>query len=143
MKSSLEILGDCIKDYLKSLAEFKYADISNSQELLSNESGKAEGLKIEILNPLPIKTSKYTAGTTFSEVEICIIVHFQKDISKKLPSSLFFCETVSKALNNWTPPLKCGYGKLSLAQNYPWKILEAPKFCSRIEIKFKTQSLIQ
>ena len=36
------------------------------------------------------------------------------------PSLLSAAETVSKSLHNWTPPLACGYGRMTLAPQYPW-----------------------
>lgn len=142
MKSSLEILRDTIRDHLRSIGDLKCADIYSDCDG-PVRGGKALGIDICVVSPMPTKVSKYAAGTTFSEVEIAVRVLRHNDIASRVPGEIFFCEMVSRSLHNWTPPLKCGYGKVVLAETSPWKTLESSEMSSLIELTFKTQSLVQ
>ena len=111
MKSSLEILRDTIRDHLRSIGDLKCADIYSDCDG-PVRGGKALGIDICVVSPMPTKVSKYAAGTTFSEVEIAVRVLRHNDIASRVPGEIFFCEMVSRSLHNWIPPLKCGYGKV-------------------------------
>ena len=54
------------------------------------------------------------------------------------PSLLSAAETVSKSLHNWTPPLACGYGRMTLAPQYPWISKDG-----KISIILNAQSVLQ
>ena len=139
---TLERLQKSMLAYLRGLADLKHADIY--AEGFENEArtGKAEGLCVEIQMPMPVAASKYAAGPTFSGVEISVSVLRYRTIAAKAPSLLTVCEMLSRALHNWNPPLECGYGKVCLSQNNPWKRADAPQNSSRITLQFNAQSVL-
>ena len=135
---TLERLQKSISEYLRSLSDLRFADIY--AELLDyEEAGKAEGMKIHILMPTPLKASKYTIGPTFSDVSIAIEITRDRLIAMNQPSLLTAGEIVSRALHRWNPPIESGFGSLTLAENNPWKKESANTIC----ITFKTQSVLQ
>ena len=135
---TLERLQKSISEYLRSLSDLRFADIY-ADMLDFEESGKAEGMKIRILLPMPIKASKYTIGPTFSDVEVSIEIQREHLIAMNQPSLLTASEIVSRALHRWTPPIQSGFSSLLLSENNPWKM----DGNNKIRITFKTQSVLQ
>lgn len=67
---TLERLQNSIFEFLRGINDLRFADIK--KDTLRDLNGKAEGLRINIVSPLPKSASKYAAGPTFSEVEIAV-----------------------------------------------------------------------
>lgn len=133
---TLESLQNSIYERLRGASDLRLADIKKEGSV--DYGGKANGLRITVARPLPKTASKYAAGPTFSEVELRVDVSRSDPIAANAPSLLSAAETVSKSLHNWTPPLACGYGRISLAPQYPW-ISEDGK----IAIILNAQSVLQ
>lgn len=134
---TLERLQNSAFEYLRSVADLSYADIKKNGS--PDLGGKAEGLRIDIMRPLPLAASKYAAGPTFSEVELRIRIVRDDDIAARAPSLLTSAEIVSRAMHNWLPPASCGYGRTTLAQQRPWAFGKN----SDVEIILKAQSVLQ
>lgn len=135
---TLERLQKSIAEYLRSLSDLRFADIY-AELVDSKESGKAEGMKISVLLPMPLKASKYTVGPTFSDVEISLEIYRDNHIAMNQPSLLTASEIVSRALHRWTPPIESGFSTLFLSENKPWE----KESQNNIRITFKTQSVLQ
>jgi len=135
---TLERLQKYIYDYLRGINDLKYAAVNKESEINLSPVGSDEGLDINVMFPIPQKASKFAAGPTFSEVEICLEVRRQDVIAARAPSMLTVCEIVSRALHNWTPPLETGYGRITLSQNQPWEKMSA----DTIKIRFNVQSVL-
>ena len=139
---TLERLQKYALEYLRGLSDLKYADIRAENFSPLPESGKAEGMRVEILCPVPLAASKYAAGPTFSDVELSVRVTRDDAVAMRAPSTLTACEILSRALHNWTPPAECGYGKITLAPNSPWTREASAPNSTRFVIKFKAQSVL-
>ncbi len=133
---TLESLQNSIYERLRGASDLRLADIK--KEGADDDGGKANGLRITVGRPLPKTASKYAAGPTFSEVELRVEVSRSDTIAANTPSLLSAAETVSKSLHNWTPPLACGYGRLSLSPQYPWISKDG-----KISIILNAQSVLQ
>ena len=135
---TLERLQKSIAEYLRSLSDLRFADVY-AQLLDFEEAGKAEGMKIRVLLPMPLKASKYAIGPTFSDVEITIEITRDTYIAMNQPTILTASEIVSRALHRWSPPIESGFSTLVLAENKPWQKIDS----NNINITFKTQSVLQ
>ena len=135
---TLERLQKSIAEHLRSLSDLRFADVY-AHLIDFEESGKAEGMKIRVLLPIPLKASKYAIGPTFSDVEITVEITRDTYIAINQPSILTASEIVSRALHRWSPPIQSGFSALTLAENKPWAKIESNK----IHITFKTQSVLQ
>lgn len=133
---TLESLQNSVYERLRGVSDLRLADIK--KEGADDDGGKANGLRITVGRPLPKTASKYAAGPTFSEVELRAEVSRADPIAANAPSLLSAAETVSKSLHNWTPPLACGYGRMSLAPQYPWISKDG-----KISIILNAQSVLQ
>lgn len=133
---TLESLQNSIYERLRGASDLRLADIK--KEGSDDDGGKANGLRITVARPLPKTASKYAAGPTFSEVELRVDVSRSDPIAANAPSLLSAAETVSKSLHNWTPPLACGYGRISLAPQYPWISKDG-----KIAVILNAQSVLQ
>lgn len=133
---TLESLQNSIYERLRGASDLRLADIK--KEGSDDGGGKANGLRITVARPLPKTASKYAAGPTFSEVELRVDVSRSDPIAANAPSLLSAAETVSKSLHNWTPPLACGYGRISLAPQYPWISKDG-----KIAVILNAQSVLQ
>lgn len=142
MMGTLEKLQNSLLGHLQSLADLNYADIRAEGRDVHARGGKAEGMEVEIMLPMPTSASKYAAGPTFSDVDVCIEVVRDPALAATAPSILTVCEIISRALHKWTPPLECGYGKMALAQNSPWKRGDAANGKTKITLKFNVQSVL-
>ncbi len=138
---TLERLQKSVLEYLSGIGDLKFADLSAENSDKVSEAKKGEGLSVEILEPIPLAASKYAAGPTFSEVELSLRVR-RNFLSPRAPSMLTACEIISRALHNWNPPLSCGYGKVTLAQNSPWVRDDSRENSKQITIKFTVQSVL-
>lgn len=139
---TLEKLQKSLLDHLQSLADLNCADIYAEGRNVHARGGKAEGMKVEILMPMPTSASKYAAGPTFSDVDVFVEVVCDGTLATNPPSLLTVCEIISRTLHKWTPPLECGYGKMTLAQNAPWKRGDAGNGKTKITLKFNAQSVL-
>lgn len=133
---TLESLQNSIYERLRGASDLRLADIK--KEGANDDGGKANGLRITVGRPLPKTASKYAAGPTFSEVELRVEVSRADPIAANAPSLLSAAETVSKSLHNWTPPLAFGYGRMTLAPQYPWISKDG-----KISIILNAQSVLQ
>lgn len=134
---TLERLQNSIFEFLRGINDLRFADIK--KDTLRDLNGKAEGLRINIVSPLPKSASKYAAGPTFSEVEIAVEISRDDNVAVRAPSLLTSAEMVSRAFHNWTPPVNCGFGRISLAAQNPWEKSRPDK----IKIIFNAQSILQ
>jgi len=135
---TLSRLQKSAAQYLRSLSELRRADIF-AENIDPEEGGKAEGMRVVVMSPVPVRASKYAAGPAFSEVEISVEISRDDSNATRAPSVLDAAEAVSRALHFWTPPLESGYGKLSMSDTHAW--LRTGK--SSIRTTFKTQSVLQ
>ena len=133
---TLESLQNSIYERLRGASDLRLADIK--KEGADDDGGKANGLRITVERPLPKNASKYAAGPTFSEGEPRVEVSRADPIAANAPSLLSAAESVSKSLHNWTPPLACGYGRMTLAPQYPWISKDG-----KISIILNAQSVLQ
>lgn len=140
---TLERLQKGIYNMLRGISDIKFADVCFESDGEIFEGSNAEGLQIRILRPMPIKASKYSAGPTFSDVEIRIDISRAKHTSRNTPSLLTVCEIVSRVLHGWNVPLECGYGRLELCDNSPWSAVSTTESVEKITVRFRTQSVLQ
>ena len=138
---TLERLQNAVCEILSAINDLKFACV-RLQNDFSDAEGSAEGLEIKVLRPIPLSASKYAAGPTFSDVDVCVEVVCDGTLATNPPSLLTVCEIISRTLHKWTPPLECGYGKMTLAQNAPWKRGDAGNGKTKITLKFNAQSVL-
>ena len=134
---NLERLQRSVVELLRSVSDLRLADIKAEDS--DDNAGKAEGLRVTVLSPLPRAASRYAAGPVFSEVEISVEISRDKSIAARAPSIISAAENVSRALHNWSPPVACGYGRVYLSQENPW-LADGP---SKIRIILNAQSVLQ
>ena len=67
---NLERLQRSVVELLRSVSDLRLADIKAEDS--DDNAGKAEGLRVTVLRPLPRAASRYAAGPVFSEVEISV-----------------------------------------------------------------------
>ncbi len=139
---TLERLQRSIFKYLLGMADLRCADIFAEAIDSSTASQSAKGLKIIVREPMPLKASKYAAGPTFSEVEVCVDISRDFRISSGAPSLLTMAEILSRSLHKWLPPMECGYGRITLSDNIPWSFSQDGQ-TKKISVKFKAQSVLQ
>ena len=144
-RGELDKLQEAIAKRLLSLGDFAVADIfCEGANLFDHGAGKACGVKITVKIPMPVSASKYAAGPVFSRVFAELLLERDDALARHSPSLASLAESASKALHFWTAPLECGYGKLTLGENSPWKIIPAKDgSISGICINFSAQSVIE